>query len=54
MLNILIYFWIWGASGRSKQYNIVLYCLVLKEISQEFDSFLAMTFQEAFKLTIGN
>lgn len=54
MLNILIYFWIGGASGRSKQCNIVLYCLVLKEISQEFDSFLAMTFQEAFKLTVGN
>lgn len=30
-----------------------MYCLVLKEISQEFDSFLAMTFQEAFKLTTG-
>lgn len=37
------------ALGLSKQCNIILYCLVLKDISQEFDSFLAMTFQEVFK-----
>ena len=37
------------ALGLSKQCNIILYCLVLKDISQEFDSFLAMTFQEGFK-----
>ena len=37
------------ALGLSKQCNIILYCLVLKDISQEFDSFLAMTFQESFK-----
>lgn len=37
------------ALGLSKQCNIILYCLVLKDISQEFDSFLAMTFQAVFK-----